>query len=53
MESEKGKLSFYAFTQSHKESIINLFTRFIPFIQEENIQNKLCILEENKVRIRE
>ncbi|MBP9890107.1 MAG: DUF5615 family PIN-like protein [Leptospiraceae bacterium] len=36
-----------------KESIINLFKRFIPFIQEENIQNKLCILEENKVRIRE
>lgn len=36
-----------------KESIINLFMRFIPFIQKENIQNKLCILEENKVRIRE
>lgn len=36
-----------------KESIMNLFKRFIHFIQEENIQNKLCILEENKVRIRE
>ncbi|HMW07963.1 MAG TPA: DUF5615 family PIN-like protein [Leptospiraceae bacterium] len=36
-----------------KESIINVFKKFIPFIQEENIQNKLCILEENKVRIRE
>jgi predicted nuclease of predicted toxin-antitoxin system len=36
-----------------KESIINLFKRFIPFIQKENIQHKLCILEEHKIRIRE
>jgi predicted nuclease of predicted toxin-antitoxin system len=36
-----------------KQSIISLFNKFIPFIQRENIQNKLCILEENKIRIRE
>lgn len=35
-----------------KNNIINLFGKIVPFLQEENIKNRLIILEENKIRIR-
>lgn len=35
-----------------KNNIIIIFSKMIPFLQKENVQNRLAVLKENKIRIR-